>query len=133
MDVMDAVNLLKKYGLYNAAEAECKDKKLSNIPYDMIGHHKIYCSYLQKKVNEYRMEMNKVKEKTCIKWSEIPIEKKPAHDVCSFVEPVLKNTFCKDCCKVFSSSIIPISLKIQELNEAQDVLMSASEKDYWSR
>lgn len=133
MDVMDAVNLLKKYGVYNAAKAECENKKLSDIPYDMMGHHKIYCRYLQKLANEFREEMNKVKENSCVKWSEIPQNEKPAHNVCSFIETVLKDTLCKDNCKVYNLQIMPISLKIKELNEAQDVLISAGEKDYWSR
>lgn len=39
MDVLDAINLLKMYGLYDKAQSECRQKKIAKAPYDMQGHH----------------------------------------------------------------------------------------------
>ena len=35
MDVMEAIDLLKKYELYNSAQNECKRRKIDEAPYDM--------------------------------------------------------------------------------------------------
>lgn len=58
MDVMEAISLLKKYNLYDSAQVECKNKKISTAPYDMQGHHDIYCKYLSK--NGSNLEIRKL-------------------------------------------------------------------------
>lgn len=52
MDVVDAINLLKKYNLYDKAECECKRRKISEMPYDMQGHHDVYCQFLSKQYSK---------------------------------------------------------------------------------
>ena len=48
MNVVEAISLLKKYNLYEDAEAECNRLKITKAPYDMQGFHNVYCDFLSK-------------------------------------------------------------------------------------
>lgn len=131
MDVMDAINLLKTYGLYNKAQSECKQKKIDNSPYDMQGHHEVYCSYLSKKWVQLRNERDKVHK--CSELVNILEEVKPAHDVCSFaIYSRMKDYFEKKC-KYYHGKVLPLTRKMNEQSEAIKVLNGAADQDYWLR
>lgn len=133
MDVMDAINLLKTYGLYDKAQSECKQKKIDNSPYDMQGHHEVYCSYLSKKWVELRNERDKALKNKCSEIINIPEELKPAHDDCSFAIYSRMKDYCEKKCKYYHEKVLPLTLKMNELSEAIKVLNDAADQDYWLR
>ena len=61
MDVMDAINLLKKYNIYDDAKNECRRLKIDEAPYDMQGHHDVYCRYLSSFLLVNRLDRNAYK------------------------------------------------------------------------
>lgn len=127
MDVLEAINLLKKYNLYDEAEAECRRRKIDKAPYDMQGHHEVYCKYLSKKWVELRdkkLELQKVK---CKEWDNIPKEKKPAHDVCMFVEMSLRNECCSKC--EYYKTIKELQGEMKTLTDAEKCLKAAADYD----
>lgn len=133
MDVMDAISLLKKYNLYDSAQVECKNKKISTAPYDMQGHHDIYCKYLSKKWVEFRDKKIKFQEIKCKYLDVIPSGHKPAHDKCSFVEVTLFKELCSKSCEYYRDEIKPLYDAMNELREAESVLKDAAQRDYWLR
>ena len=133
MDVMDAINLLKKYRLYDDAQIECKRKKIDEAPYDMKGHHEIYCSYLSKKWVELRDKRDKLQKIKCFEFDNIPDSQKPVHDDCFFVGLSCTNDYCKTKCKYYAENIAGLVQEMNELVEAEKVLKEAAEHDYWLR
>lgn len=131
MDVMDAINLLKKYNMYDAAQAECKRKKISDAPYNMQGHHDVYCSYLSKKWIEFRDTKTKLQNEKCKEWANISGALKPVHDDCFFVETSLRKKYCETNCKYYINEIEPLYNAMEELSEAQNVLKDAAQRDYY--
>lgn len=129
---MDAIVLLKKYNLYDDAQAECRRKKLDSSPYDMQGHNKVYCSYLSKKWRELRDEKDKLTKIKCIDLDNIPNIPKPAHNDCWFVCLSAKD-YCKEKCTYYKDNIAILVQGMNELSKAEDELNLAAEKDYWSR
>ncbi len=116
MNVMEAINLLKKYNLYEKAKSQCKREKISEAPYDMQGHHEVYCRYLSEKRIEIRNREAKLQKIKCKEWNNISEDKKPLHDSCMFVELSLKNEYCSKCnhYKI-----------IQELEQEMEILLAA--------
>lgn len=130
---MDAVDLLKKYNMYDDAQVECKKKKIDKAPYDMQGHHTIYCSYLLKKWIEFRDKKDKLQKIKCKEWENIPKEIKPVHSECFFVELSLEDKYCNVKCEYYKNEIKLLGDKMRELSEAQKVLDDASQHDFWYR
>lgn len=133
MTVIDAINLLKKYGLYDEAQAECKRKKIDEAPYDMKGHHEIYCSYLSKKWVELRDKRNKLLKVKCSEFDNIPDSPKPVHDDCFFVGNCCTKDYCKTKCKYYAENLSGLVQEMNELSEAEKVLKEEAEYDYWRR
>lgn len=133
MDVIDAIDLLKKYGLYNAAQNECKRKKIDEAPYDMKGHHEVYCSYLLQKRVELRDKRDKLQKVKCFEFDNIPDSLKPVHDDCFFVGLSCKENYCKTKCKYYQENIAELVQEINEISQAEKILKEAAERDYWLR
>lgn len=133
MDVMDAINLLKKYNMYNDAEIECKRLKIDKAPYDMQGYHEVYCRYLSKKWVEIRNKKEMLQKVKCHEWDNIMENSKPAHDDCFFVNISLSQSICKKLCKYYQDNIEPLEQAMAELSEAQKVLKEAAQKDFYLR
>lgn len=130
MDVMDAVNLLKKYELLEKAERECLQKKIDKSPYDMVGHHNIYCNCLNSKWKELRDKKQQLQKIKCKEWDNIPQKSKPIHDACEFAQYTISN-YCKTICKFYKDEIEVIENAMKELNEAKSVLKKAAETDFY--
>lgn len=128
MDVLDAINLLKKYNKYDEAESECKRKKVSTAPYDMKGHHEIYCSYLSKIWRGFRDQLEKAQKRECVEWNNLPCPK-PLHNNCAFISVGSLKNHCKNNCTYYLQTIKPLEDKMLELSEAQEVLKDAADKD----
>ena len=133
MDVMDAIDLLKKYRLYDDAQNECKRKKIDEAPYDMKGHHEVYCSYLSKKWVELRDKRDKLLKVKCFEFDKIPDNPKPVHNDCFFVGVSCTKDYCKTECKYYQENIAELVQAMNELSEAGKVLKEAAERDYWLR
>ena len=131
MDVKDAIDLLREYGLYDDAQNECKRKKIDKAPYDMKGHHEVYCSYLFKKWVEIRDKRNSLLKVKCFEFDNIPDNPKPVHDDCFFVGVGCTKDYCKTKCKYYQENIAVLVQEMNELSEAQTVLKDASERDFW--
>ena len=129
MDVMDAINLLKKYDLYDDAKSECRRKKGDTAPYDMMGHHDIYCSLLSKKWVEIRNKVEQLQKAKCTEWEHLP--NKPLHDDCNFVYICLHNSYCEEKCEFYLKTLKPLMQEMEQLTEAQQVLKDAAIKDYY--
>lgn len=52
MNVDEAIGLLRKYNLFDKAEAESRKRKICKAPYDMQGHYNVYGEYLSQKSTE---------------------------------------------------------------------------------
>lgn len=133
MNVIDAVDILKKYGLYDAAEAEIRNKRINKTPYDMQGHHTVYIKYLFHKWVELRDERDKLLKVKCINYDIISVDSKPAHDDCSYISAYCTKDCCKTHCTYYKDKIAVYCQKMDELDEAQNVLQEASDRDYQSR
>lgn len=133
MDVMEAISLLKKYNLYDSAQVECKNKKISTAPYDMQGHHDIYCKYLSKKWVELRDKKIKLQDIKCKYLDIIPSGHKPAHDNCSFAQKILVKGLCSKSCEYYQYEIKPLYDAMNEIREAERVLKDAAQHDYCLR
>mgnify|MGYP007029453000 FL=1 len=128
MDVLETINLLKKYNLYDEAEAECRRRKIDKAPYDMQGHHEVYCKYLSKKWVELRDKKSELQKVKCKEWDNIPEEKKPAHDVCMFVEMSLRNECCSKC--EYYKTIKELQGEMKTLTDAEKCLKAAADYDF---
>lgn len=133
MDVMDVINILKKYNMYDKAQAECKRKKINEAPYDMQGYHDVYCSYLSKKWEELRDKKVELQNIKCKEWGNIPDEIKPIHDDCCFALTPLKDKYCKYKCKYYNNDIEKLDSAMKELGDAEKVLKDVAQHDSWSR
>lgn len=133
MDVMDAINLLKKYGLYNDAQNECKRRKIDEAPYDMKGHFEVYCSYLSQKWIELRDKRDTLLKVKCFEFNDIPDNPKPVHDECYFVGGCCTKDYCKTECKYYQENIAALVQEMNEIEEAEKVLKAEAERDYWLR
>lgn len=133
MDVMDAINLLKKYNIYDDAKNECRRLKIDEAPYDMQGHHDVYCRYLSKQWVKFKNEKELLQKIKCIEWDNISDTPKPAHDICWFVNSSSSKSICKNHCKYYIEKIAPIEDAMAELSEAQRVLKEVAQKDFYLR
>lgn len=129
MDTMDAINLLKKYNLYEDAQNECKRKKLKEAPYDMQGHNDVYCNYLNKKWVEIRNKKDILLKIKCVEWDNIPYNPKPVHRECNFVGVYCTKIYCKQNCKYYKDNILELEQRMKELSEAKEALQSAARYD----
>ncbi|MFR0047467.1 MAG: hypothetical protein ACLRWO_13175 [Clostridium butyricum] len=132
MDVMDSINILKKYNMYDLAKVECKRRKIDESPYDMQGHHDVYCEFLSKKWVEIRNEKIKLQKITCKKWGVIPNDIKPRHNSCDLAVISLADRYCKVNCEYYSK-IKKLQDDMKELQEAQNVLKDEAEYDFYHR
>lgn len=133
MDVLDAINLLKKYRVYDDAKSECMRKKIDKAPYDMQGHHEVYCHYLSKKWVELRDKRENLLKIKCVEWDNIPDNMKSSHDDCYFVGVCCSKDYCKTKCKYYRDNIAGLEHELEELSEAQKVLREAADRDFWLR
>lgn len=131
MEVVDAISLLEKYGMYDDAKNECRLKKIDRAPYDMQGHHEIYCNYLSKKCAELRKKKSELIQIKCVEWDNIPDNLKPAHDDCCFVGVNCTKDYCRTMCRYYQDNIKIIDQELEELYEAQKVLKEAANEDYY--
>jgi hypothetical protein len=128
MDIMDAIEILKKYGLYDKANNECLQKKIDTAPHDVQGHHNIYCSYLYSKRRELRDEKQELQKTKCKEWDNIPQKLKPTHHDCESAQNTIIN-YCKATCKFYKDNIMVIENSMKELKEAANILEEATKKD----
>ena len=105
MNVIDAINILKKYGRYNDAQNECKRKKIDEAPYDMQGHHKIYCCYLFQIWSELRNKKETLLKVKCSEFDNIPDNLKLVHGDCYSVSLGCTREHCKTKCKYYQKNI----------------------------
>ena len=105
MDITEAYAILDKHNLRTKADVLCRKKKLSEIPYDAIGHNKIYCDILGEKWIELRNQLNARLK-------------------------ALKLTILSD---TDDAEINRLKQEMNEIHHAQSVLKEAAEKDYWLR
>ncbi len=59
----NAVNIMKKYNLWDKADIECKKEKICQSPYDIIGRNDIYCKVIDKEITELNIKLNDLKLK----------------------------------------------------------------------
>lgn len=133
MDVLDAINLLKKYQMYDDAESECRRKKIDKAPYDMQGHHEVYCHYLSKKWVELRDKRDNLLKVKCVEWNNIPDNMKSSHYDCYFVGVCCSKDYCKTKCNYYRDNIAELEHELEELSEAQKVLREAAKRDFGLR
>ena len=131
MDVIEAINLLKKYNLYERAENECNRLKLDKAPYDMIGHHKVYCQFLNQKWVELRKKRDVLQKLECMELENIEATSKPMHKECYFVCVSLLEKHCKLKCQYYEEKIVPLEQELEELSQAEITLKKAAEKDFY--
>lgn len=131
MNSLDAINLLKKYNLYEEAQCECRRLKLDKAPYDMMGHNKVYCQFLNKKWVELRDLSSKKQKNSCGNTDALESQKS-IHDDCFFNRIAFaKNGFCKECS--LGKELDEIETEMRALSEASKVLEAAAEHDYMWR
>ena len=128
MDTMDAINILKKHNLYEKAESEC-EAKFDRGPYDMRGHHYIYCQYLSNKYSYLKNEVTKLKKIKCVEWSNIQEELKPIHDECVFAIMSLEDIYCKTKCNLYNK-IREKTNDMEEILKAKEVLKNVAQSDF---
>mgnify|MGYP004459356155 CR=1 FL=1 len=133
MNVIDAINILKKYERYNDAQNECKRKKIDEAPYDMQGHHKIYCRYLSQIWGELRNKKETLLKVKCSEFDNIPDNPKPVHSDCYSVSLGCTREYCKTKCKYYQENIAPLVQEMNEICEAEKVLKETAERDYQLR
>ena len=114
MDVFSAISLLKKYKMYDDAERECRRRGIDKAPYDMQGHHEIYCQFHSKKWVELRDKRDCLLKIRRVEWDNIPDEMKRVHDECNFVGVCSTKEYCRTKCaqQIFyqSNDLIPAML-----------------------
>lgn len=128
MDSIDAINLLKKYNLYEEAQNECRRKKLDKAPYDMQGHNEVYCFFLNKKWVELRDLDEKKKKCSCSNLDAVKFQNR-AHEDCFFNRiSFLKDGLCNEC--TLGKELDDIEKEMKKLSEATRVLKEAADYDY---
>ncbi|MCD7805834.1 MAG: hypothetical protein LUH19_00660 [Lachnospiraceae bacterium] len=130
MNTIEAINILEEYGLREKAEAECKRKKLDKVPYDMMGHHKVYCQFLNDKCTEIKLRCDDMKKVRCLKWDEVI--GKPDYEDCAYAFIDLKKRgVCSNC--ELGKEIEEKSKEMDRLNEAIETLRKVAIHDYDNR
>ena len=128
MDSLDAINLLKEYNLFEAAQSECRKQKIDETPYDMQGHNKVYCQFLDKKRLELRKKAEMIQKASCENQVAVNSQQRP-HDDCFFNRFLfVKNGFCTACS--LGNELDAIEAEMAKLSEASRVLKEAAEYDY---
>ena len=130
MTFAEAIGLLKRYGLLEKAENECKLKKISNASYDSARKSKIYCSYLSEKRVALQNKRNKLLEVKCFELDNIPDGSMIAHDDCYFVGTNCTKDYCKKMCKYYRDNIKQLDNDINELAKAEKALTECLDHDY---
>jgi len=128
MNVMDVIDLMKHYNIFDKAEAECRLKKLSTAPYDMQGHHKVYCSHLDKKWVETRNKKDATQDCKCKEWDNVSIKNKPAHKECKYVHYCITE-YCKNNCIYYVEKIAVLEKEMEKIKGATETLIKAANKD----
>lgn len=128
MNSLDAINLLKKYDLYEAAQNECRRLKLASAPYDMMGHNKVYCQFLDNKWVELRKLADKKMKCKCFNLDAMKSQNS-AHDDCFFNRLTFKKSGSCEGCSL-AGELDSIETEMNHLSEASKVLKKAAEDDY---
>lgn len=130
MDVIGVIELLKKYKMFDDAQNECKRRKIDEAPYDMKGHHEVYCSYLSQKRVELQHKRDDLRKVKCVEYDNIPDNLKPVHDDCFFVGMCCTKDYCETECTYYQQNIAPLDQEISEIAEAEKVLKEEGERDF---
>lgn len=133
LEIEDAFGLLDKYNLRERADRECILKKLDKAPYDMLGHHKVYCSLLDEKLREIRdLSLKKQKEqKHCNNMKAVKANNS-LHEDCFFNRLTFnKNGACDEC--TLGIELAALDKEMNDLSEASKLLKEDAEEDYYRR
>lgn len=127
MNSLDAINLLKKYNLYEEAQRECRRQKLDEAPYDMQWHNEVYCHFLDKKRVELRDLADKKQKCLCRNSDAVKLQNR-AHEDCFFNRISFSaNGFCNGC--TLGKELDDIENEMRILSEASKVLKEAADYD----
>lgn len=130
MDVKKAFELLDKYNIRNEAEQECKRRKIDSAPYDMIGHNKVYCEFLNREWKNLRDELALLQKERCILYDSLNKEIKLVHDSCDFARYSLSERgICEMC--TYNEQLVKIEAEMKKLSDAEKALHDAAEKDFY--
>ncbi len=99
----------------------------------MKGRHEVYCIYLSKKETELKGKIEELQKVRCFEFDNIPDDRKPIHNECSFINLECMNDECRTKCKYYREKIEPLDCAVKELSEAQKVLEREGEKDFWAK
>lgn len=132
MNFSDALDLLKKYGKYEIAERECKQKGYSHSG-DLIKCCEIYCRHFDDVIVRLKREKGKIMQIPCKKWDEIPENLKYYNKTCYIVFESASREFCKKHCKYSLEYIYPKIEEIDQIYEAKSVLKKEAENDFYLR
>lgn len=129
MDIMDAIDLMKHFGIYNEAKRECEIKRIDKSPYDMQGHHRIYCSHLDKKWVQLRNRRDELQNIKCKEWDNLALQGRPLHDDCKFAYYSITD-YCQNNCMFYKDIIKKLEDEMVQVKEASNLLKKAAEEDY---
>ena len=133
MNVVEAISLLKKYNLYEDAEAECNRLKITKAPYDMQGFHNVYCDFLSKQSVKINNQIRALRNIKCLEWENVEDDSRPVHADCSFAYISLEKNYCKTKCVYYREQIAPLEQELEELVQAEKELKEAAQRDFCMR
>ena len=128
LNTLDAIDLLKRYGLYEKAKSECRRLKLDEAPYDMQGHNRVFQQFLDMKQEE--LTGLREKKQKCKCNSVIAIKSQSIENSTCLMNKTLFDDkgFCESC--LLKAEVDDLTFEINALREASKALQKAAEYDY---
>ena len=132
-NVIDAIEVLKKYNYYENAENEIRQKKIKTIPYNMQGEYSVYCSYLSKIWCELRDRIDKLQLIKCVELDNFPDTKRPVHEECQFAYFCGDKSFCENKCGYYLEKLKPLMEERDKVAQMEKDLKKTAERDFYLR
>jgi hypothetical protein len=128
VNIGEAFYLLDKYNLRQAAEIECKRRKLDEAPYDMMGHNEVYAEFLDKHRIKLRDRCQALQEQKCTN-EEVLLKNQAMHYDCQYNRFFFKkNGDCEYCEN--DKEISELQEEITRLSEASNIMKFEAQKDF---